>query len=764
MAIPRILHQIWNTETIPAEFKGYQQSWFKYHPDWRYRLWTLRDQYNFLEQHYPWFLPLYDAYRVPIKRADAFRYFLLWHYGGIYADLDVEFLRPIDPLLTNKKLVLGKEPEEHLSTNAYKYRRFKFIICNAIIASIPGHSFWPFVIEELIARRFVHQVINATGPVMLTDAYNNYSYKNEISLESSEEVYPVSQMRTLKGAVTDSERDVFSKNGAYTIHHWSGSWSEEFNNSASDLNCYVLDLGRGADEDRFLKISCLMAYRGRLEMAKRAVHCFRMQAWPAKELVIVDEQENDALHQWIEWHNISQIRYVKLPPKDQPLGELRNLAAQHATGEYFSLWDEEDISSPLRLSRQMAAIKASAATVCIMNRNRFWQPDKKLIFDSAKRLWENSILCRKSKFPSYPEICKNGDNPGIMDVIANSRVAVLDEPELLTIELIDKNPLHTQINDRLEQNATRIYKGAEYHCLHRDMNHQTYLSVMDLSCSVTTGMADPGPLSADQQGPDHTSAIPLNYRRHPTIHIMVPVRNSEHVLDKLFTNLDNLICQNYQISISFLDDNSADDTYKELKIYKKWFKNDFTAFNVLRKDKNAASNLASGVAANDPYHSFITAKMCNHLLFRSSVDEDFVLWMSPQVSGWSSDIIETMLSYKKDIITAHCVSEPGGASADFSSWKYKVGANEKAQSAVPSPQKILNRLYMDDLREHDLVQLDSVGCAMLLVRADIHRDGLTFPVSSYQGFYDAEGLSNMAREMGYQCHGLPNVEVVYSSD
>ena len=37
---------------------------------------------------YPSFLGTWDAYAFPIQRADAFRYFVLHHYGGIYLDMD----------------------------------------------------------------------------------------------------------------------------------------------------------------------------------------------------------------------------------------------------------------------------------------------------------------------------------------------------------------------------------------------------------------------------------------------------------------------------------------------------------------------------------------------------------------------------------------------------------------------------------------------------------------------------------------------------
>jgi mannosyltransferase OCH1-like enzyme len=44
---------------------------------------------------YPWFLETFDGYPYPIQRADAIRYFVLHHFGGIYIDLDDVRIREI---------------------------------------------------------------------------------------------------------------------------------------------------------------------------------------------------------------------------------------------------------------------------------------------------------------------------------------------------------------------------------------------------------------------------------------------------------------------------------------------------------------------------------------------------------------------------------------------------------------------------------------------------------------------------------------------
>ena len=49
-----------------------------------------------LRQHFPhWVSDLYDHYPHDINRADMRKYIILYVYGGVYADLDVECVKPL---------------------------------------------------------------------------------------------------------------------------------------------------------------------------------------------------------------------------------------------------------------------------------------------------------------------------------------------------------------------------------------------------------------------------------------------------------------------------------------------------------------------------------------------------------------------------------------------------------------------------------------------------------------------------------------------
>ena len=90
--IPKIIHQTWKNENIPYDTfkKEWIDSWTNLNPAWEYKLWTDEDILSFIEDKFPWFVNRFNEYPKNIQRVDAFRYFVLYEYGGLYADMDFE--------------------------------------------------------------------------------------------------------------------------------------------------------------------------------------------------------------------------------------------------------------------------------------------------------------------------------------------------------------------------------------------------------------------------------------------------------------------------------------------------------------------------------------------------------------------------------------------------------------------------------------------------------------------------------------------------
>ena len=93
--IPRVFHQIWvGPDPVLDGFEEWQASWARHHPAWELRLW--RDENLPTDLRNP---VVYELDRHPVERADILRLELLFRYGGVYLDADLECVKPIDPLI-----------------------------------------------------------------------------------------------------------------------------------------------------------------------------------------------------------------------------------------------------------------------------------------------------------------------------------------------------------------------------------------------------------------------------------------------------------------------------------------------------------------------------------------------------------------------------------------------------------------------------------------------------------------------------------------
>lgn len=96
---PNLYHEHLDVSKIPAIGSDAPRLCREHNPTYNIWTWNETASRQLLEEHYAWFIPTYDAYRYPIQRVDAIKYFVLYHYGGVYMDLDIACRRPLDPLL-----------------------------------------------------------------------------------------------------------------------------------------------------------------------------------------------------------------------------------------------------------------------------------------------------------------------------------------------------------------------------------------------------------------------------------------------------------------------------------------------------------------------------------------------------------------------------------------------------------------------------------------------------------------------------------------
>jgi inositol phosphorylceramide mannosyltransferase catalytic subunit len=174
--IPKLIFQTWKSKTIiPENFEAWSESFGRFNPEYSRVLWDDDDNRSMIAQKFPWFLDVYDSYPREIYRADAVRYFFLYLYGGVYADMDVECLRCLDDLLEKGDVVLGR-----MGSNI----DHPHSIPNAIMLSKPREEFWLLVIWLMInVKDRTQSPEYVTGPVILKSAVDIYQSKDSFFVQ-----------------------------------------------------------------------------------------------------------------------------------------------------------------------------------------------------------------------------------------------------------------------------------------------------------------------------------------------------------------------------------------------------------------------------------------------------------------------------------------------------------------------------------------------------------------------------------------------------
>jgi hypothetical protein len=177
-------------------------------------------------------------------------------------------------------------------------------------------------------------------------------------------------------------------------------------------------------------ISCLMPTRGRFEQAKFAVTSFRRQTWPNRELVVLDQNRDMRLAEWIWSLADPAVRVVSLPGASEPLGALRNLSIDMSSGDLICVWDDDDLQHPLRLELAFAAMSAARVPACLLAREIMWVPGRRRVGLRRVRPFCNSLLTLRTTGLRYPPLTRSEDVPAVHALLARHAAVALDLPQL----------------------------------------------------------------------------------------------------------------------------------------------------------------------------------------------------------------------------------------------------------------------------------------------------------------------------------------------
>lgn len=165
--IPRQSFIIWKSKELGIYAKAYHEKWQRMEPTLARRI-VLDDECRDLAAMYhpneTNLLQLYDSFPLNVMRADTCRLLVIYFYGGIYMDLDVNYVRPIDQWFAfnaSSRIQFGHETPEHF--------------CNWFFGGTSFHPCIAAIIDVILERgqqmdesyeHFVHQT---TGPAAFTE-------------------------------------------------------------------------------------------------------------------------------------------------------------------------------------------------------------------------------------------------------------------------------------------------------------------------------------------------------------------------------------------------------------------------------------------------------------------------------------------------------------------------------------------------------------------------------------------------------------------
>ena len=180
--IPKIIHQTYESKNIPGLIKNRPQSWKNLNPSFKYVFYNSNDRMNFIKNNFkPRVLQAYNKLIPGAFKADLWRYCVLYKKGGVYADIGLECLKPLESYINfnNDYFVFPMD---------YKLVYYNHGIYQAFLASVPQNILLKLTIDKcvdnILNEDYGSGSLDVTGPVMLGTEVFDYLEKNNINIET----------------------------------------------------------------------------------------------------------------------------------------------------------------------------------------------------------------------------------------------------------------------------------------------------------------------------------------------------------------------------------------------------------------------------------------------------------------------------------------------------------------------------------------------------------------------------------------------------
>jgi inositol phosphorylceramide mannosyltransferase catalytic subunit len=213
--IPKIIHHIWpGTDPFRENFHEWRLSWMRCNPSYSFMFWNMSNMPFSRFTKAGAKMAKSDLFY--LSKADLCRYEILYLFGGIYVDIDMECLESFDPLLNTDSFIGWSWPPD--------------TVINAVMGFEPKHP-------------ILGKIIKVVGP-SFRDEWEAANDPKRCYCECEGGMHKIAKNYLLK-CTTLHPKDAFypyfcthgeelrataDLSKSYAVHHWNGMESDGWTN------------------------------------------------------------------------------------------------------------------------------------------------------------------------------------------------------------------------------------------------------------------------------------------------------------------------------------------------------------------------------------------------------------------------------------------------------------------------------------------------------------------------------------------------------
>jgi len=220
--IPKIIHYCWfGRGPMPELAQKCIASWKKYLPDYEIKEWN---EDNFDVNIIPYTAEAYKAKKYAFV-SDYARFWILYQYGGIYFDTDVEVIRPIDDIVERGNFMgFETDPKPQLKADASEAS----VNPGLGMGVAPGLGIIKKMLDFYVGKHFVHEA-NMRNQITVVHIATQVLCENGLKVVAGIQevagcfIYPSEYFCPIN--VTTGRIHV--EKNTRTIHHYAGTWVDK---------------------------------------------------------------------------------------------------------------------------------------------------------------------------------------------------------------------------------------------------------------------------------------------------------------------------------------------------------------------------------------------------------------------------------------------------------------------------------------------------------------------------------------------------------